>query len=62
VVTLIEGVVAPFDHKYDAPLDAVNVTDPPVQKVVAPLAVIVGVGAAPTVTVVALDVAEQPVL
>lgn len=41
---------------------AVNCTLPPLQKVVAPPAVIVGVGAVPvpTVTVVFADVAEQP--
>lgn len=41
---------------------AVSVTEPPEQKVVAPLAVIVGVGAVPTETVVAADVAEHPPL
>jgi hypothetical protein len=53
VVTLIEAVVAPVDHKYEVPVEAVNVTDPPAQNVVGPPAVIVGVeGKAFTVTVV----------
>lgn len=41
-------------------MEAVSVTDPPLQKVVGPLAVMVGVGAAPTLTEVANEVAEQP--
>ena len=59
-VTLIDCVVAPFDHEYALPLDAVSVTEPPVQKVVAPEAVIVGAGSGFTVTAVAGDVALQP--
>jgi hypothetical protein len=49
-------VVAPVDHRYvDAKLE-VSVTLPPVQKVVAPEAVIVGVaGIGFTVTVVGSD-------
>jgi hypothetical protein len=42
------------------PVVAVNVTLPPVQSVVDPLAVIVGVGAVLTVILVAVEVAEQP--
>jgi hypothetical protein len=57
---VIDGVVAPFDQRYDAPLDAVSVTLPPAQKVVGPLAVIVATGAALTVTAVGADVALQP--
>lgn len=60
VVTVIDFVVAPDDHKYAVPVVAVSVTEPPVQNVVGPLAVMVGVGADPTVTAVADDVAEQP--
>jgi hypothetical protein len=61
VVTLIDCVVAPFDQRYDAALDAVSVTEPPAQNVVGPPAVIVGVaGIALTVTVVAAEVALQP--
>jgi len=53
VVTLIEGVVAPVDHRYVVPALAVKVTDPPEQNAVGPPAVIVGVaGKAFTVTVV----------
>lgn len=37
-------VEAPFDHMYAVLGDDVKVTEPPVQKVVGPLAVIVGVG------------------
>ena len=39
---------------------AVNVTDPPVQKVVGPPAVIIEVGKGLTVIIVAADVTEQP--
>ena len=58
-VTLIDGVVAPLDHKYELPLLAVRVTLPPWQNVVAPPGVIVAVGAGFTVTVVGDDVAPQ---
>jgi len=44
VVTRIDCVVAPLDHKYESPDDEVNVTEPPGQKVIAPLAVIVAGG------------------
>jgi hypothetical protein len=43
-LTVIDCVVAPFDHVFPDELDDVNVTDPPEQKVVDPLVVIVGVG------------------
>ena len=36
------AVVAPVDHRYEAPALEVSVTLPPVQKVSGPLAVIVG--------------------
>jgi hypothetical protein len=42
------------------PVVAVRVTLPPVQSVVEPLAVMVGVGAVFTVMLVAVEVAEQP--
>ena len=53
-------VVAPFDQRYDEAADAVSVTLPPAQKVVGPEAVIVAVGLVLTVTVVAVEVALQP--
>jgi hypothetical protein len=57
-LTVILAVVAPVDHKYEAPALEVNVTLPPVQKVVGPPAVIVGVaGTALTVTIVAVEAA-----
>jgi len=47
VETVIDGVVAPFDQEYDdAPLAADNVTEPPAQNVVGPLAVIAASGGA----------------
>ena len=60
VVTVIEAVVAPVLHKYDAPALAVKVTLPPVQKVVAPPAVMFATGAAFTVMAVPALVAEHP--
>jgi hypothetical protein len=57
-LTVIDEVVAPVDQRYDAPLDAVSVTLPPVQNVVGPPAVIAGVaGMALTVTAAAADAA-----
>lgn len=53
-------MVAPLDHKYDEPIEAVSVTLPPWQKVVVPLAVIVAVVLLFTLTAVAVLVAEQP--
>lgn len=47
--TVIDCVVAPLLHNHELPDDAVNTTDPPVQKVVGPLARIVAAGAALTV-------------
>jgi hypothetical protein len=58
--TVIDCVVAPFDQRYDAAADAVSVTLPPAQNVVAPPAVMTGVAGAVTVTVVAALVALQP--
>ena len=59
VLTVIACVVAPLLHNQDAPADAVSVTEPPLQNVTGPPAVIVAVGNAFTVTTVAADVAEQ---
>ena len=43
LVTVIDCVVAPFDHRYDAaPAGAVRATLPPAQNVVGPLAVTTG--------------------
>lgn len=50
-VTVIDCVVAPFDHRYEAEAGAVSVTLPPVQNVVGPDAVTTGVaGTGLTVT------------
>jgi len=59
-LTVIACVVAPFDQRYDAPLDAVSVTLPPAQNVVGPPGVIVALGSALTVTLVGADAAPQP--
>ena len=57
---MIDCVVAPLDQVLSEAMDDVKVTDPPEQKVVGPPAEMVGVvGAAFTVTVSGLDVAEQ---
>jgi uncharacterized protein with GYD domain len=51
-------LVEPFDQLFPVAFDEVKVTDPPEQKVVAPLALIVGVdGTVFTETVVGIDVA-----
>ena len=55
-------VVAPFDHRYDVPNVAVNVTLPPVHNAVEPDGVMVALPALKTVTTVATLVAEQPLL
>ena len=49
-------------HTYvkPTPVGAFNTTFPPVQNVADPVAVIVAVGKVFTITVVAADVAEQP--
>ena len=60
VVTEILEAVDPLLHKYELPALAVNVTEPPEQKVVDPLAEIVAAGVGLTVTEVAVDVAEHP--
>ena len=52
--------VAPFDHELLAAEEEVSVTDSPAQKVVEPLAVIVGVsGIGFTVTGMLFEVAEE---
>jgi hypothetical protein len=43
LLTEIACVVSPVFHKYELPLVAVNITEPPAQKVVAPPAEIVGI-------------------
>ena len=58
--TAIEAVVAPVDQRYDAALDAVSVTLPPLQNVVGPEAVIVAAGSGFAVTTAGDDVALQP--
>ena len=56
MLTVILGVVAPVDHKYEEPALDVKVTLPPAQKVVGPPALIVGVaGNGFTVTAVVAD-------
>ena len=56
----MDGVVAPFDQVFPVAEEDVKVTEPPAQKEVGPLAVMVGVaGTGFTVTVVAAEVAEQ---
>ena len=58
----MDCVIAPFDQTFPVDDDDVKTTLPPVQKVVAPPAVIVGVdGKAFTVTVVPGDVADVQV-
>ncbi|MES2371857.1 MAG: hypothetical protein V4557_04705, partial [Bacteroidota bacterium] len=60
VFTVIDCVVSPVFHNQELPVLAVRFTEPPAQKVVAPPAVIVADGKAFTVTIVADEVAEQP--
>jgi uncharacterized protein with GYD domain len=60
VVTAIDWVVAPVDQVFPVAEEDVNVIEPPAQKVVGPLEVMIGVaGNGFTVTIVAADVAEQ---
>ncbi|MNR55432.1 hypothetical protein D3C85_1758020 [compost metagenome] len=59
----MDCVVSPVDHKFPVAADEVNTTEPPAeQKVVAPLAVIVGTaGIGLTVTFVEeIDSVKQP--
>ena len=60
VVTTIDCVVAPFDQEYESAADDVSVTLPPVQNVVGPSAVIVGVGAVQFVTLAPLENSDVP--
>jgi len=60
VLTVMVWVVAPLLHSQLAPADAVRSTEPPAQKVVGPLGVIVATGNGLTVTLVGADVAEHP--
>ena len=51
VLTVIDVVVAPLDHRYDTPPpEAVSVTLPPAQNVVGPFALMVGVAGVAVVT------------
>ena len=53
-------VVSPVDHKLSVADEEVRITESPSQNVVGPLAVMVGTeGIALTVTVVAVELAEQ---
>ena len=55
---MIDWVVAPLDHVFPVLLEEVKVSDPPEQKVVAPLDEIVGVvGTGFTVTTVGAELA-----
>ena len=57
----MDCVVAPLDQLFPVVDEEVKVTEPPAQKVVGPLGVIVGVaGNGVTVTTVAADVEVQP--
>ena len=60
VVTLMDWVVAPLLHEYVPDGLAINVTEPPEQKVVGPFAVMEVAGRGLTVTVVAVEMPEQP--
>jgi hypothetical protein len=60
VATVIDCVVAPFDHRYVAAGLAVRTTLPPLQNVVGPDGLIVGMGFGFTVTTVSADVMEHP--
>ncbi len=57
---MIACVVAPLLHNQDAPAEAVSVTEPPVQNVRGPLAVMFATGNGLTVTTVAAEVTEHP--
>jgi len=57
---VIDCVVSPVDHKLSVADDEVKTTEPPEQKVVTPLAVMVGIeGIGLTVTAVAAELAEH---
>ena len=57
---MIDCVVAPVDHVFPLAEEDVNVTEPPVQKVVDPLAVMVGAtGIGFAVTLITLDETDE---
>ena len=58
--TTIFWDVKEFDQRYDAPEDALNITDPPPHNVVEPIGVILGICGALTLTVIGGEVAIQP--
>jgi hypothetical protein len=58
--TVMDCVVAPLFQRYELPALAVNTTEPPVQKLVTPLGVIVATGTGFTEIVVGVDVALHP--
>jgi len=58
--TVMDCVVAPFDQRFPVADEEVSVTFPPLQKVVAPLAVIVGMaGSGLTVTLTGAEAADE---
>ena len=58
--TVMDCVVAPFDQRFPVAEEEVSVTFPPLQKVVAPLAVMVGtVGIGFTVTLTGAEAADE---
>ena len=59
-MTLIDCVVAPFDHRNVEPVEAVRVTWPPLQNVIGPLAVMLADGAAVADTFVELLLVQPP--
>ena len=61
VVTVIDCVVSPVDHRFPVEAEDVSTTDPPAeQKVVGPLAVIVGIlGIGFTVTLMIFDAVDE---
>jgi hypothetical protein len=60
VFTVMDCVVAPLFQRYELPALAVNTTEPPVQKLVTPLGVMVATGNGFTEIVVGVDVALHP--
>ncbi len=62
VETVIDCVVAPFDHEYDGAGLEVSVTEPPAQNVVGPEAVIVRGTGVFTVMRIGAEVAEHPLV
>ena len=58
--TVMDCVVAPFDQRFPVAEEEVSVTFPPLQKVVEPLAVIVGMaGSGFTVTLTGAEAADE---